>query len=173
MKKVICLILCVVLCAGAVCGCSEVKTITGNEWLVKLQISYDNAVVFCEGMDEVYELYLLGSITGQDFLNEHAILDTQYNVLRNEYIKLKNETTIEAGSHSYVSIRGSEAIEELYSLLGELLDNTIVNNLPVAPEKMMYVYMAYEQKIKKCFSDYAAALLIYNETIDASSEAEG
>jgi len=63
MKKgiLLCIGLAVILLSVCV-GCSEKQTMTGNEWLLKQSDCFTDLEEFANGIDEVYSLYIMGSI---------------------------------------------------------------------------------------------------------------
>lgn len=161
LRRLFAVLLCAVVFVGALAGCSkEEEGITGNDWLVKQKVLLDDLSAFTEGMDEVYSLYLVSGISDTDFLTELRLLKQQYAILNQFYTQLKNENPVKEGSHSYVSKRGSDGIATYYSVLGELIDNSVdESGSPLKPEELAYVYMAYQQRLVSALAEYTTAII--------------
>lgn len=161
LRHLCALLMCSAVLVCALSGCSkEERGITGNEWLVKQKVLLDDLSAFTEGMDEVYSLYLVGGISATDFLTELRLLKQQYVILNQFYIQLKNDNPVKEGSHSYVSKRGSDGIATYYSLLGEVIDNSVdAKGSPLKAEELAYVYMAYQQQLISALAEYTTAII--------------
>lgn len=163
--KIRSLVLCLatlLLCAS-LAGCGQ-KTVTGNEWLMIQKQCLEDLQAFANGMDEVYSLYILTAIGEDDFMTEHKILKQQYTALLAFYDQLKEENPVKEGSHSYVSKRGTEGIEDCYKILGEILENSFdENGRPLHIAEMTYRYMAYKQNLSTAISTYVTAVLWLEE----------
>lgn len=158
-KTIISTLLTITICLALFSGCNE-KRITGNEWLVKQETCLDDLKAYAGGMDEVYTLYLTGAITQDDFLMEYRLLKAQYISLNQFYEELKKENPVKEGSHSYVSKRGTEGIENCYSVLGKVLTDTLDNSgKPKPANELAYVYLAYKQELTTALSEYVTAIL--------------
>lgn len=167
IRRVAIVAMCVILAIGAA-GCAEKETgITGNEWLMKQEVLLEDLSAFTEGMDEVYALYIVGGISSEDFLLELRLLKQQYAILNQFYTQLKNENPVKEGTHSYVSKRGSDAIATYYSLLGEVIDNSVdKNGTPLKADELAYVYMAYQQQLVSALAEYTTAIVWLKESGD-------
>lgn len=159
------LLACLTLFMCGLCGCSNKESgITGNEWLVKQKVLLEDLSAFTEGMDEVYSLYLVGGISESDFLTELRLLKQQYAILNQFYVQLKNENPVKEGTHSYVSKRGSDAIANYYSILGEIFDNSVDGKgSPLKADQLAYVYMAYQQQLTSALAEYTTAIIWLEE----------
>jgi len=165
MKKgiLLCIGLAVILLSVCV-GCSEKQTMTGNEWLLKQSDCFTDLEEFANGMDEVYSLYIMGSISKQDFVNELYLLKQQYKILTTLHNHMKDDNPIEPESHSYLSKVGTQAIEDLYISLGDILDNTLdENGKPYSQEQTSYLYLAYRQVVSGYITEYLTAVAWYKE----------
>lgn len=151
----------------SVTSCSSKDTITGNEWLVKQEECIEDIKAFTEGMDEVYTLYITTAMPEEDFVNEVSLLYQQYKILLSEYEKLKKENPIEPESHSFLSLKGTEAIEQIYEELENIMLNTFEKDgALLAPGKLSYVYLAYKQNLTYHLSEYMTAIALYYELKD-------
>lgn len=145
-------------------GCSQ-KQITGNEWLLKQKECLDTIEIFAEEMDEVYSLYIVGSMTEEDFIAEVRLLKAQHGVLTQYYDQLRSENPVKEGSHSYVSKRGSEGMEKCYKALGEMLDSSIKEDGRVlSVDELAYLYLAYRQEFSAAISEYVTAVVWLEES---------
>lgn len=165
-RRVLCALLaCLTILICGLCGCSKEETgITGNEWLVKQKVLLEDLSAFTEGMDEVYSLYLVGGISESDFLTELRLLKQQYAILNQFYAQLKNENPVKEGTHSYVSKRGSDAIANYYTILGEVIDNSVdEKGSPLKADQLAYVYMAYQQQLTSALAEYTTAIIWLEE----------
>ena len=65
------------ICSLSACGSPE--RISGNEWLKVQEASYNDLQSFSEGVDQVVTLYIMESITAEDFEKEVMLLKQQYS----------------------------------------------------------------------------------------------
>lgn len=165
-KAIVITLACVMLLATfAGCG-KKTKTITGNEWLIKQQECFDDLEAFASGMDEVYALYFTQSITAEDFLVELNLLKQQYKLLNAYYEEMKKENPIEPETHSFLSKKGTEAIENLYKCLGEILDTSVDSaGVPLPADQLTYQYLAYQQTLNGYIAEYTTAIAWYNDAL--------
>ena len=165
-KRGVALLLTILLLAGfTACKNSEPEYITGNEWLVKQKASLTDLDAYTSNMDEVISLYAIGSMSETDFSAELDLLKQQYDILVALREKLKQENPIKEGSHSYLSKRGTDALDRYYDTLGEVLNNlTTADGNPLAPEEMTYRYMAYQQTLNTCLAEYTTAMVWLEES---------
>ena len=139
------------------------EPITGNEWLMKQTDCLTELQAYAEGMDDVITLYVAGSITAGDFQNEVAILKQQYAVLLEFYNTLKAEYPVEPETHSYLSKRGSDALQKVYDDMGKVLDGLFdpETGLPYTAEHVAYVYIGYRQGILDSIAEFTTAVELY------------
>jgi len=159
-RKLLCFALLLLIVVNSF-GCGNEKTITGNEWLIIQEQCLEDLKSYADGMDEVYTLYFIEAISKEDFANELVLLNQQYKILKAFYEKLKTENPLEPGSHSFVSKKGTEAIENLYTCFGEILKNSVdENGQPLPQSRLAYRYLAYRQNIIGYISEFTMAITI-------------
>lgn len=158
--KFISLMLAVMLLVITLCGCnSSDNRIDGNQWLEIQEVCMTDLESFCEGMDEVYTLYIIGSISPQDFVNEIALLNTQYGYLIAAYDQLKADNPLKPESHSYLSKQGTEAMENIYLTIKQTLDYSLDSEGNAKSiDEIAYLYLAQRQQLIGYISEYSTAL---------------
>lgn len=143
-------------------SCRNEETITGNEWLLMQESCFDDLEAFANGMDEVYTLYIIESITATDFLAELKLLNQQYKLLVAYYEELKTNNPIEPESHSFLSKKGTESMENIYSCIGEILNASLdPNGNPLPQNQLAYRYLAFRQTLSEHISGYMTAIQWY------------
>ena len=152
-------------------GCAnEESYITGNEWLLTQKKCLKDLEAYTAGMDEVFSLYIVGGITDEDFIAEHNLLKQQYEILKKFRAELKADNPVKEGSHSYVSKRGSDALDKYYDTVGELLDYAIKEDGKPRPTKeLSYGYLAYQQTLSSCLSEYVTAVVWLEEANESGN----
>ena len=155
------------ICSLSACGSPE--RISGNEWLKVQEASYNDLQSFSEGVDQVVTLYIMESITAEDFEKEVMILKQQYSILLKFRKKLTDDYPVEPQSHSYVSKRGTEAIENMYDCFEELLNNLLdENGKALRVQETSYRYLAYKQNMQTYVVEYMTAIQWLNEAESAT-----
>ncbi len=158
-KRIFAIILCALCITMLFSGCSS-KMITGNEWLLKQKECLDTIEAFADGMDEVYALYIMGSMAEEDFLIELRLLKAQYNVLDQYFRRLQEENPVKEGTHSYVSKRGSEGMKKCYQVLGKIIDSSVdEDGKALSHDELAYLYLAYRQEFSAAVSEYVTAVI--------------
>lgn len=126
MKRNLLLIL-LLLCCLALTGCSQ-KGTTGNEWLLQQKSYCEELQEICSSIDDVYSLYLLGSMEINDYCNEIQLLQVQALACSAQYEQQKKDANILPASHSYASKAGVDALEssnmEIQMFLEQSLETT-------------------------------------------------
>lgn len=162
-RRTAALILSIVLILG-ITGCSA-KGVEGNEWLLIQKTCLTDLEAFASGMDEVYSLYIIGSMSQSDFQVELNLLKKQYGILNAFYDDLKAQNPVKEGSHSYISKRGTDGLQNCYYVLGEILTHSVdTNGKPLEPKQMSYTYLAYKQQLASSLSEYVTAIVWLEES---------
>lgn len=180
MRKLTLLILCISLLMTTSSCSDEPKTITGNEWLLKQEDCFTDLEAFATGMDQVYTLYISGSITSEDFANEHYVLCQQYKLLAAFYDDLKKQNPLEPESHSFLSKKGTDAMEGIYTSVEELLNASLDDaGTPLPPNQILYKYLAVRQTLTDHIATFVTAIQWYKsetgmyDDIDTTSTSNG
>ena len=138
-----------------------VKGITGDQWFLMQEPYISDLQSFAKGMDEVYSLYINGSIPNEDFINEVALLKDQYCVLEANYEFAKENIHILPESYSYAAQRGVNSIENIYRIFGEVLNSSVDEyNTPLSQSEIAYLYLLKGQEIDSYLAEYIAAYQI-------------
>lgn len=149
---IITLVLCLFIC---LLGCNSTTYIDGNEWLEIQEQCLVDLKAYTDGMDEVYTLYIIGSIGKEDFANELSLLQTQYNLLVRFYDELKAEHPLKENGHSYISKAGTEAMETAYASLGKLFASVYAADGSLKdPAEVSYIYLAVREEYESAIRDY-------------------
>lgn len=150
----------IVLLLLSVIGCNTApKRVSGNELVLIEEECLEDLEIFCEGMDDVFVLYTIGSISSDDFTNEVNLLLEQFALVETKYEQLKKDNPVEPESHSYLSISGTEAMDNLYNSIElTLLSVFDSNGAPYSPEQVSYIYLSQKQSIATYVADYTSAV---------------
>jgi len=166
LKRKISLILIVILILSMLCGCKnrEPERITGNEWLmIQKEHSYVDLEAFCEGMDEVYTLYIIEAISSEDFKIELSLLNQQYNLMLSVYEELKSKHPLEPESHSVLSLDGTNAIECMYETIRTTLASSVdAQGQPLSTQEIAYLYLAQSQVLQEHIATFTNAIALLN-----------
>lgn len=146
--------------------------ITGEEWIEKQETTFKNIQAITNEMDKVYTLYISGSMTPENFKNEVMLLKNEYYLTYTAYCKLQKENTVGAGKHSYITKRGSDAIDNIFNYIDCIMSETLdKNNTPLKTTEVAYIYMAYKQQIEDAYYDYfTSKALVELETLETTKE---
>lgn len=164
-KNIAVVVLVLAFIVVAVCGCSSQDNyVTGNEWLLIQKQSLQDLESYTSGMDEVFALYIVGGISDNDFLSEVELLKQQYKILKQFRVELKTAHPVKEGSHSYVSKRGTDALENYYRTIGEILDYAITDDgKPRSADELAYGYLAFQQTLSTSLAEYITAVVWLEE----------
>ena len=168
-RKIVFAIVCLLCILSVLSGCTT-KGVTGDQWLMMQEPYINDLQSFSEGMDEVYTLYIAGSITKDDFCSELSVLKAQYSILEADYEVFKEDTHILPENFSYAAQRGVNGVENIYRLLGEALDESLdENGAPLPQAEISYLYLLKGQEIHSCLADYITAYQIISSQTEAST----
>lgn len=133
------------------------KGITGKEWIGKQYTYLNDIKTFSYGMDDVYSLYLTGSIDSTSFVQEVSVLKSEWNLMEKNYQKFLDNYPILPTKNSYVSKRGQLGIENLRKYITNLLATTVVDGVPLDKEELLYTYISYGENVNNAISEYVVA----------------
>lgn len=139
--------------------------INGNEWFAMQSEYMDKLTAFCLNMDEVYALYISGDMSESNFIMEYALLKNEWEVLDASYERFLDENPIAPGGHSYISKRGEQAINSLRSTIKDILDSTKEGNTIIGTDKMLYMYLAHNQKAQYHLAEYTVSYMTLVESM--------
>lgn len=158
-NKYIAIISLVLIIISVFSGCNNDNKIDGNTWLEVQEMCLEDLESFCEGMDEVYTLYIIGSISQEDFANEISLLKTQYLYLIGSYDQLKTDNPLKPESHSYLSKQGTEAMENIYLTIEQTLNYSLNGDgTAKSVDEIAYLYLAQRQELINYLSEYSTSL---------------
>lgn len=124
--------------------------------------TFDNLSAFCDELDTVVNLYVIGSITSDDFKNEIEMLGYQYEMVLAAYEKKSDECKLQPGSHSYASKKGIDALEGMMDSISDILDAAVSKDGSIlSPTDMAYVYLAYQQQITHYIAEYLVSASLF------------
>ena len=134
--------------------------ITGNEWLLEQENYLTDVQDFCSNMDEVFSLYIMGTMSKADFVNEITIMKTEYAVIQSDYEKVIKNNPVKAGSYSYVSKRGIDGITNARKYIADVLNVAIgEDGVALSIDEEAYQYLAFKQNLSDALADYQTACL--------------
>ena len=171
MKKIVVMILIATL---LLCGCSKKQQVTGPEWLLMQQEGIDELIEFSEYMDEIYALYFTGKMLPADFKNEIILLNETYNVMRAQYEENKKLHPIKPESHTFISKKGSDAVDSLRDAFQKVILNAVdENGEPRSIDEVSYMYLAYRDECVKHLAEYITSIEFLMNAEEYAKESEG
>lgn len=146
------------------------KQLTGTEWFQKQDKYIDEMETYAQSMDDIFALYISGSISEEDFLNHISVLQSQLTIMEKAYAKAESENPVKTGSHTYSSKKGCESVKGCYDVLSEILDMASSENNYSDTETLSYKYLTCQQEIIEHLADYMAASEIIQEELQQKEE---
>lgn len=146
--------------------------LTGTEWFQKQDKYIDEMETYTQSMDDIFALYISGSISEEDFLNHISVLQSQLTIMEKAYAKAEAENPVKTGSHTYASKKGCESVKGCYEVLNEILDMASNENNYSDIEILSYKYLTCQQEIIEHLADYMAASEIIQEELQQKDEEE-
>lgn len=146
--------------------------LTGTEWFQKQDKYIDSMETYAQSMDDIFALYISGSISEEDFLNHISVLQSQLTIMEKTYAKAEVENPVKTGSHTYSSKKGCESVKGCYEVLNEILDMASKEENYSDIELLSYKYLTCQQEIIEHLADYMAASEIIQEESQQKEEEE-
>lgn len=146
------------------------KGIEENDY-VKLE--YENFFYklqkLANNLDEIYTLYLIDSISDEDFLNELSLLKYQNEILDIEYNKFKEENSIMPNTNSYLSDNANESMKNIRNTIKNIIINSVdENNNVKSKEDILNLFKQNKENLVNYLSEYMTSyeLIIIAENIE-------
>ena len=141
-------------------GCAN-EALTGNEWLLAQEDFYEDLHQICLEIDDVFSLYLIGSMGTKDFQNELVFLNIETTACQKQYEQ--QNAKIKPGSHSFASKIGMEALDHALSSIQSFL-NICGKNIDDT-EELARSYIEFKDNILTDVAAYVTArdLILYQE----------
>nr|WP_303183333.1 hypothetical protein [Lachnoclostridium phocaeense] len=134
---------------------------TGEEWFSCQATYMKDCEAFANGMDDVFSLYISGSIAEDDFLVHIKILEEQLEVMEAVYTEDEASHPVRLGTHTYSTKKGCDAVKGCFGVFGDILAMARENSGDIGA--LSYEYMGYHQVMIDQVSDYTAAVRIVEE----------
>ena len=148
----------------------ESKKITGEEWF-DMQAEYiSDFETYADTVDTVISLYISGSLDAEDMLSQISMFRSELIVLEQDYARAEEEHPVKAGTHTYASKRGCEAVEEIFTLYDNLME-TIENNY-ADRDVLLYKYLAFRDELTDSIAKYMAAAIVQEDGALNDTETE-
>ena len=158
-KKIICAVLLVIV---AVMSSNYISYLikasreqSGMQWFQKQSGYLDTLNGYADSMDDVFALYLSGSINEEDFIVHLDGLQEELKIIYAAYCAEVRTHPVTIGSHTYMTKKGAESVENCYLLFQELIDMSYQNYM--AKDVLTYKYLAFHQKFIDSLSEYMTA----------------
>lgn len=135
---------------------------TETEWFERQQSYLDNLETFANNMDDIYALYLSGSISESDFTTHVQSLEKQFKLIEYAYNRELKEHPVKINTGSYHTQKGIEAVQGCFQTFEDIFTMTEKNYKD--PKSLAYKYIAFQQDISKYLSTYTAAKIIEDGT---------
>ena len=148
----------VLVLAAVLTGGCRAKGITAEEWLIRKYDTLDLLELFCTDMDEIVSMYLTGSMTTADYLEQMGIIEKELSLMEKE--REENEEKIRPGTHTEETKTAKDHYDAVWSELRELVNALLTQeNLIAGGDELAYFYMAYNESITGHLKGYADGYL--------------
>lgn len=142
------------------------KPVSAKEWLCDQSETDKGYLELMDSTDEVYSLYVSGSMSSADFLVELEILQSQLFYIQSQYTERKSKTEM-TDLDDQVATEGIEHLENVFTDTNELYVSSLNSRgEPYSAIEITYIYLNYKEKIVDEYSKYKIAkevILYYNE----------
>lgn len=133
--------------------------ITGKEWFQEQESYIDNLKIYAKNLDDIYSLYISGSIDESDFLEHMEVFQKQLSLLELEYQQKQKQHPVRIGSHTYYTKIGCESVEECFDVFDRIIKMSTSKTYYSDKEKMAYAYIAFSDQLTEQVAGYEAAEL--------------
>lgn len=131
------------------------KQYTGEEWFQKQESYISNLRTYVGEMDDVFALYIAGSIQEDDFLNHISVLQGELDIIQGCYKKEQMDHPVRTGTYTYEEKLGCEGVSETMDNLQEILIMAQGNSSDI--DTLSYKYLALHQSIIDSMAKYTTA----------------
>ena len=131
------------------------KQYTGEEWFQKQETYISSLRTYVGEMDDVFALYIAGSIQEEDFLNHISVLHRELDIIQGCYKKEQSEHPVRTGTYTYEEKLGCEGVSETLDNLQEVLSMAGNNSSNI--DTLSYKYLALHQNIIDSMAKYTSA----------------
>lgn len=150
------------------------KYVDGKTWF-SMQYTYINDFAdYADEVDTVMALYQCGTLNSEDFLTNVSVLRAELDIMQKAYNDAKEKYPVRAGTHTYTTKKGCEAVESLFTIYDTILRQMV--DYADSPIQLNYYYLASRQAVTKALADYRAARDIidgvWDEDMPSETESE-
>ena len=128
------------------------STITGEEWLKKQETYLNDLKAFSETLDDVTSLYLIGSISYDDYKIHMKSIQDEFIILASSYKKERKSVHVKEGTYSREQKTAVENVKKCYDIMEKLVNVCI--NESSDKNVLSYKYLAAQQAVAKEISSY-------------------
>lgn len=129
---------------------------TGKEWLEEQGQYITEFEEYADTMDSILSLYVTGNLTQEAFLEHLDALNDELLIMQAGYNTAKEDHPVKVGTHTYATKKGSESVEKCYGIFQDMIHMEQQEYQDV--DTLSYKYLAYQQKLVDCMSDYMACI---------------
>ena len=117
----------------------------------------DTLSEFIEQVDGVTAAYISGEMDKGAYLDRHNVLKNEYAIIKNEFNLWQSKHPYKAGTESYISARGEQAVKDANANVDNLLNCTVIDGEPLQIYELTYRYMDAKDKLQTSFVEYTVA----------------
>lgn len=131
---------------------------TGQEWYARQEEYIETLRTYVGEMDDIFALYLGGSIQETDFLNHISVLQNEVDIIQEVYEQEKEKHPVRLGTYTYEQKLGCEGVEDVFSSLQDVLSMARENSAD--RNALSYKYLALHQNLIDAISKYISAQIM-------------
>ena len=173
-KKVVLIILFIAILISLFFVWRKIKAynnqVIGNDILAMQDTYIENMQTYATSMDDIVTLYVSGSMSQEDFLDNVDVLEAELTILYKEYTDdmQKANEKMKIGSSTYESQRGCEAVDTCFHTFQDVID--MLYDSYGDPVALSYKYIAYQQTFIEHMAEYSAAVQMSGKTQEGKEE---
>lgn len=130
------------------------SSISGEKWLAEQNDFIEDLSGFSDTLDDITSLYLIDSISYQDFETHMQSLNEEFIILYAKYQKKVSNIHIKEGSYTTEQKKAVQNIENCYLIMSEILNDCLNEEIASDKNTLSYRYLAAQQAIIKEIAEY-------------------
>ena len=133
--------------------------VSGEKWLEKQNDYISDLSDFSDTLDDVTSLYLLDSISYEDFNTHIQSLKDEFIILYAKYQQQASNIHIKEGTYTAGQKNAVKNVENCYVIMDEILNDCLNEDIASDKNVLSYKYLAAQQAIIK-------EIALYKENIE-------
>lgn len=157
-RKIIKFLIVIALTVSAVYGVkwylSYKKSYTGRQWFDRQETYVKQFKTYSKGVDSVVTLYTTNRITQDAYASHMNTFKDELLIMSRKYKQDKAEHPVRTGTYTYLTKKGCESVEKVYTHMDNLLNVISTYDNYRHTGKLAYKFLAMQQPIIDDMSNY-------------------